>query len=289
MQPQRRQRILRQHLRTDQLLGVEAVPQGSPIPTALGQASASSPASTEKPSPSIAQRTRHTPSQSSPTLPPKVGSSPSASLWTAPMTESVAHLSREEKQRLLQKIDEQEVRNCTQCTLCQSRTQTVFGEGNPDADLMFVGEGPGRDEDLQGRPFVGPSGALLDKMIVAMGFDRQQIYIANVVKCRPPQNRTPASSEVKACGDYLLRQIAIIKPKVIVTLGGPAAKLLLETQTGITALRGTWHQFHGLGSKRPPIDLMPTFHPAYLLRSYTQDNRRKVWADLQAVIERLKK
>ena len=154
---------------------------------------------------------------------------------------------------------------------------------------MFIGEGPGRDEDIQGRPFVGRSGELLDKQIQAMGqhakipgFDRRNVYIANVVKCRPPQNRTPTPEEAEACWTYLSRQIMIIQPKVIITLGGPAAKRLLNTDQGVTRLRGNWQQVE-LGGRTYP--LMPTFHPAYLLRSYTRENRMKVWSDLQAAMD----
>jgi len=135
-----------------------------------------------------------------------------------------------------------------------------------------------------GRPFVGRAGQLLDKMIAAMGYPRESVYIANVVKCRPPGNRPPQPDEVEACRSYLLRQVAWIRPEVIVTLGGPAAKLILGTKEGITRLRGTWATFDEVD---PPIPVMPTFHPAYLLRNYTPDTRRKVWSDLLAVLQRL--
>lgn len=196
------------------------------------------------------------------------------------------------RQHMLDQIDQQEVRDCSRCTLCQHRTQTVFGSGNAAADLMFIGEGPGREEDIQGLPFVGNSGDLLDKQIKAMGdhlgwesFSREDVYIANVVKCRPPDNRTPTPDEAAACWTYLARQIAIIQPQVIVTLGGPAAKRLLNTDTGITRLRGQWHAIT-IGEREIPV--MPTFHPAYVLRSYTRDNRMNVWKDLQAAADRLK-
>ncbi len=190
------------------------------------------------------------------------------------------------KAQALAIMDQQEVRGCRKCELCHSRTQTVFGEGDPNAALMFIGEGPGQNEDQQGRPFVGRAGELLNKMILAMGLTREQVYIANVVKCRPPDNRTPVPDETTACWDYLRRQIEIIRPRVIVALGAPAAKVLLETKVGIMKLRGTWQQ---LNMVEPPIPVMPTFHPAYLLRAYTQDNRAKVWSDLQQVMELLKK
>jgi len=189
-------------------------------------------------------------------------------------------MTRDEKAGILAELAEQ-VAACTHCPLCSAgRKQTVFGGGDPDADLMFIGEGPGVEEDAQGKPFVGRSGQLLTKMIEAMGLSREQVYIANVVKCRPPGNRAPSPEEVDACWPYLQRQIEIIQPKVIVVLGNAATKALLDTGTGITKLRGHWQDLWG-------IPVMPTFHPAYLLRQYTVDNRKRVWSDLQAVMEKL--
>lgn len=181
----------------------------------------------------------------------------------------------------LEQLDAEQVKPCTRCPLCSSRTNTVFGVGDPQADLMFVGEGPGHEEDLQGEPFVGRAGQLLDKQIAAMGLTREQVYIANIVKCRPPGNRVPTPDEAAACMPYLLRQIELIQPKVIVGLGATAVKYLLDNpRIAITRMRGQWQTFRG-------IDLMPTFHPAYLLRQYTTENRQRVWSDLQAVMERL--
>ncbi|MCP3905226.1 MAG: uracil-DNA glycosylase [Planctomycetes bacterium] len=174
---------------------------------------------------------------------------------------------------------------CPHCTTVTGHTQTVFGEGNPDADLMFVGEAPGAEEDRTGRPFVGRAGQKLEEMIRAMGLDRGDVYIANVLKSRPPDNRTPLADEIAGCAPYLAEQIRIIEPRVIVALGGPAAKFMLDTATGITKLRGTWAQFDAGGLV---VDVMPTFHPAYLLRNYTRDTRERVWADLQAVLTKLK-
>jgi len=144
--------------------------------------------------------------------------------------------------------------------------------------MMFVGEGPGRDEDLQGRPFVGKAGELLDKMILAIGLQRSEVYIANVVKCRPPDNRTPLPDEAAACLPILRRQIELIRPKVLVTLGATPLRELLGVSTGITKVRGQWQTLDMLGG----IPVMPTFHPAYVLRQYTQDVRRAVWDDLKA-------
>lgn len=176
------------------------------------------------------------------------------------------------------------IKGCLACALGPGRLHVVFGEGDPGAGLMFIGEGPGRDEDLQGRPFVGKAGELLDKMIVAIGLSRQQVYIANVVKCHPPDNRTPFPEEAAACLGYLRRQIELIQPKVIVTLGATPLRELVGLTEGITKVRGQWKRIEAGGRSIP---VMPTFHPAYVLRQYTQDVRRAVWADLQSAKEEL--
>lgn len=168
--------------------------------------------------------------------------------------------------------------DCHRCRLADGRTTLVFGVGNPHARLVFVGEGPGRDEDLQGEPFVGEAGKLLTKIIEAMGFARGDVYICNVVKCRPPQNRDPQADEVAACSAFMLRQVMAIKPRVIVALGKFAAQTLLESGTPISRLRGRFHDFHG-------IPLMPTFHPAALLRD--QSLKRDVWEDMKQVMKLL--
>lgn len=170
---------------------------------------------------------------------------------------------------------ESRISGCLACPLGPGRIRFVFGEGNPRARMMFIGEGPGRDEDLQGRPFVGKAGELLDKMIGALGHKREDVYIANVVKCRPPDNRTPTSQEAQTCLRYLRKQIELVHPGVIVTLGATPLRELLGVTAGITRIRGQWQR---LGE----IPVMPTFHPAYVLRQYTQDVRRAVWKDLQA-------
>ncbi len=168
---------------------------------------------------------------------------------------------------------------CLACPLGPGRLKFVFGEGNPQARLMFVGEGPGRDEDQVGRPFVGKAGELLDKMIAALGMQRDQTYIANVVKCRPPDNRTPTAEEAQACLGYLHRQIELIQPAVIVTLGATPLRELVGVSEGITRVRGQWKRVK-VGDREIPV--MPTFHPAYVLRQYTQEVRRAVWEDLKA-------
>ena len=176
------------------------------------------------------------------------------------------------------------IRGCLKCALGPGRLNFVFGEGDPKAGLMFIGEGPGRDEDLQGRPFVGKAGELLDKMIGAIGLSRQEVYIANVVKCRPPDNRTPVPEEAAACLGYLRRQIELIQPKVIVTLGATPLRELVGLKEGITKVRGQWKRIETGGRSIP---VMPTFHPAYVLRQYTQDVRRAVWGDLKAAKEEM--
>jgi DNA polymerase len=170
--------------------------------------------------------------------------------------------------------------NCTRCPLHQGRTKIVFGDGNANAEIMFVGEGPGEQEDLSGIPFVGRAGELLTKMIEAgLKIPRASVYIANAVKCRPPNNRTPLPNEVAACREFLDGQIDAIRPKVIVALGKPATSLLLGRDVSITRVRGTWHDYRG-------FPVMPTFHPAFLLRQYTPENRRLVWEDLKAALEK---
>ena len=175
----------------------------------------------------------------------------------------------------LSALREKEIGDCRRCRLCEKRTNIVFGVGSPEARLMFVGEGPGHDEDLQGIPFVGRAGQLLTDIIGAMKLKREQVYIANVVKCRPPENRTPQPDEIGACLGFLEKQIEIIAPSVIVCLGAVAVSALLGVSGGITKIRGTLREFRG-------IPVMPTFHPAYLLRS--PDKKREVWQDMRQVM-----
>ena len=178
-------------------------------------------------------------------------------------------------------MDDNEVHGCTLCDLCKTRTKTVFGEGDPDAEIFFIGEGPGENEDLSGRPFVGKAGQLLDKMILGMGLQREQVFIANIVKCRPPNNRVPAPVEVETCTPYLMRQLEIVRPKVIVTLGRPSACYMLSNpKMTMGSVRGQWQRWRG-------IPLMPTFHPSYVLRVFTEEVRRTVWSDLKAVLKEL--
>lgn len=167
---------------------------------------------------------------------------------------------------------------CTRCPLCKGRTHIVFGEGDARARLVFVGEGPGFDEDQSGRPFVGAAGQLLTRIIAAMQLSRETVYIANIVKCRPPNNRNPDPEEIRRCLPFLKRQLAAIRPQVICALGNVAARTLLETEIPISRLRGRFHSFMG-------IPVMPTYHPAYLLRN--PDKKREVWEDVQQIMNRL--
>jgi uracil-DNA glycosylase family 4 len=177
----------------------------------------------------------------------------------------------------------EELGDCQRCKLCETRQTLVFGSGNPNADLVFVGEGPGADEDAQGLPFVGRAGKKLTEIIEkGMLLDREKdTYICNIVKCRPPGNRDPEKDEVDACKPFLIKQLKAIRPKVIVALGKPAASTLLGRTVPITKERGTWHEFEGM-------KLMLTYHPAYLLRAYTKENRQAVYDDMQKVLEILK-
>jgi uracil-DNA glycosylase family 4 len=166
--------------------------------------------------------------------------------------------------------------NCEKCRLSEGRTRVVFGAGNPDADLVFIGEAPGYHEDQQGIPFVGRAGELLTKIIKAMQFERSEVYICNIIKCRPPENRDPYHDEVEQCEPYLMRQIEILEPKVIVCLGRHATTTLLRNVQGISYVRGKWQKFQG-------IPVMPTYHPSYLLRSPAQ--KAKVWDDMKKVMQ----
>ena len=173
-----------------------------------------------------------------------------------------------------------EVSECTKCDLCQSRTQTVFSDGSPTADLVFVGEAPGYNEDQQGVPFVGRAGQLLTDIIVkGMQMRREDVYICNVIKCRPPENRDPTLEEKRQCESYLIRQLELVRPKVICALGGHAAKTLLQTDESTGRLRGKWHFYHG-------IPLRVTYHPAYLLRS--PGEKSKTWDDIQEIMKVLR-
>lgn len=242
-------RVARQHAETSRLLGVDFLPVRVHSPVASPE------------EPGVA-----------------APAAPAAAATQAHSARSDAVASS--KLGLLEELHRRHDAECPHCTRATAHTRTVFGEGNPDARVMFVGEAPGAEEDRTGRPFVGRSGELLDKMIASMGLKREDVYIANVLKARPPDNATPTTDEAAKCGPYLRKQIRIIRPEALITLGKPAAQLLLDTREAMGALRGRWFEYEG-------IPLMPTFHPAYLLRQYTAENRTKVWSDIKLVMERL--
>lgn len=172
-----------------------------------------------------------------------------------------------------------ELGDCRRCPLCETRNNLVFGEGDPHADLVFVGEAPGQQEDIKGTPFVGRAGQLLTRIIEAMGLTRNDVYICNILKCRPPGNRNPRPDEIRLCEPFLIRQLRAIEPRVICALGTFAAHTLLDTKTPISLLRGKFHTYQG-------IKLMPTYHPAYLLRN--PNEKKRVWSDVQMIMELLK-
>lgn len=200
---------------------------------------------------------------------------PPATEAAAPMTPTDTRTKAERLAAIAE-----EIAKCRACQLCDGRQQVVPGDGNPDADVVFIGEAPGQQEDMQGLPFVGPAGQLLNKMIAAMGLKRADVHILNIIKCRPPGNRTPVTSEIAACRPHLVKQLEVIEPKVIITLGAPAVQGLLDVTDAMGLLRGRWREYLG-------IRVLPTYHPAYLLRSPSQKD--KVWPDLKIVIRFLKK
>lgn len=270
----------RLHLLAEKSLGLASVPRDKSVKTQAPPVELARSASVAATKPAAARVV----TPPSPPRPAIAATTPTALFAgtdgppTEPITAPV--LPTDLKRLALAQMDEREVRICTACRLCQTRTHTVFGEGDVDARLMFIGEGPGENEDLSGRPFVGRAGDLLERQINAMGLARDRVFIANIVKCRPPGNRAPAPDETLACTPFLVRQIEIVRPAVIVTLGLPATQFVLSTKIAMGKLRGNWHAWRG-------IDVMPTYHPAYLLRNYTDEVRRMVWSDLQQVMERL--
>ena len=209
-------------------------------------------------------------------------SEPESEPESKPESKPESDPARSQQARATQTLEDVrlELGECTRCPLGEGRNRIVFGDGNPNAALMFIGEGPGQEEDRQGLPFVGRAGELLTQMIErGLEIPRSEVYICNIVKCRPPNNRTPQSDEVSTCKPFLDGQIEAVKPRTIVALGRPATSLLLGRDVAISKVRGTWHEYRG-------IPLMPTFHPAFLLRQYTDQNRRVVWEDLKAALAR---
>ncbi|MEL7473118.1 MAG: uracil-DNA glycosylase [Planctomycetota bacterium] len=250
---------VQQHLHTLRLMGVESVPVG-------------------------VRPTPHMQVEAKPDLPVSVAREPAASA-SGSVSEPVV-----DADAALDEVRARYEADAPHAAFVTNFQSIVFGEGDPNADLMFIGEAPGAEEDKTGRPFVGRAGQLLEKMIVAMGLARERVYIANVLKTRPPNNATPTSEEARACAPYLFDQIRVVRPRVIVTLGLPATRVILESTASMGQLRGRWGGLELDASDRYPaieVAVMPTYHPAYLLRSYTPENRGKVWSDLQMAMERL--
>jgi uracil-DNA glycosylase len=268
MNPARAARILAQHAETSRLMGADFLPISSPPPREA--APVGEPLVEPKPPPATQ------PGGTAPftPAPPDAGT-------PAPR----GPRDRAQAQRELDEIRARYEADAPHRHFVTAHTCIVFGEGDPCARLMFIGEAPGQEEDRTGRPFVGRAGQLLDKMITAMGLKREEVYIANILKTRPPNNATPTLEEARLCAPYLFEQIRAICPEVIVTLGLPATRLILESSESMGRLRGTWGVYRGIDGREIPV--MPTFHPAYLLRNYTPDARHKVWSDLQKVMDRL--
>jgi uracil-DNA glycosylase family 4 len=259
--------LLAQRLSFYEDIGIRLFFRRSPNPAAA-EAAFESPMDFQSPSPALPEKEEELLAKRS-----AAPASPKSSAILSPPADSL--FSAAIPNDTLEKIRADIGPDCRLCRLCEKRNKIVFGDGHPAAKLMFVGEGPGRDEDAQGLPFVGRAGKLLTQMIEAMGLQRQDVYIGNVVKCRPPENRPPEKDEVAMCSPFLLRQIDVIRPQVIVALGATAARALLQTERGISEFRGQWQEFRG-------TKFMATYHPAYLLRNPAA--KGDVWKDLQKVM-----
>jgi DNA polymerase len=223
-----------------------------------------------------------------PVAAPRPTPGPVPSTHVFPASSLSAPGDADDRRARLAEIEARHAVTCPHCTVASGHNRLVFGEGAPDAEVLFVGEAPGETEDRLGRPFVGAAGEKLDEMIRAMGLRREECYVANVLKSRPPGNRTPMPAEVEGCGPFLSEQVLAIRPRVIVTLGGPATQFVCGLATGISRVRGTWQAWHPpAGADCAPIPVMPTYHPAYVLRTYTTQVRGEVWSDLRAVLSRL--
>jgi DNA polymerase len=255
-------RLVRQHAHTARLMGVDFVP---------AYRSASAPA-------------RDLAEHLAPSAPESTGAS-RVEPKPRPLLPADGARTRESVQAALDDLRERYIADAPHRAFPNHGSNIVFGEGDPLARLMFVGEAPGEEEDRTGRPFVGRAGQLLDKMIQAMGLARADVYICNVLKTRPPNNATPTLEEAQACEPYLFEQIALIAPGAIVTLGKSASQCLLKLSDSMSSMRGRWHQLRLPAG--PAVPVMPTFHPAYLLRAYTPENRQKVWSDLRLVMDKL--
>lgn len=283
--------LLAQHAETTRLLGVDFLPLGRAV-----EVLAPEPLVDERPSEPTTARSPRFQAAAPAIVPPEPPAARPAPARTGPLPDAAGvracHQHLTDPAAKLEAVRERYIADAPHQHFVTAHTNIVFGEGDPAARLMFVGEAPGETEDQTGRPFVGRAGQLLEKMINAMGLRREDVYICNVLKTRPPNNATPTSEEARLCAPYLIEQIRIVAPEAIVTLGLPATHLLLETTEPMRSARGRWWSFPPrtgamFAPDLPEIPVMPTYHPAYLLRSYTEENRRKVWSDLKAVMDRL--
>ncbi len=281
-----------QNAETSRLMGVEYVPMyrtdepDEPALAAPPQMAQPTPAPVAAPMPRVGAIAEVKPAQKVAALQPTLLASAKSPFATPTCPAEVASARTPEQEQAA--LDSLRARYETDAPHKHFKTDhhsIVWGEGDPRARLMFIGEAPGEEEDKTGRPFVGKAGQLLNKMIAGMGLKREQVYIANVLKTRPPGNATPTTQEAEACAPYLFEQIAIVGPEAIVTLGLPATRLLLATIANMGELRGRWSEFRCADGRKIPV--MPTYHPAYLLRSYTDENRAKVWSDLKLVMGKL--
>ena len=269
---------LRAHAEWQAACGAGALPAGAAVPSGQASEVSSQLADAAAPGQGAAAVPRVAPPAHDRTLRPAATPPTADNRQLITAAAAAATLSPDERKTRLSVLAE-DIKGCTKCVLHEARTQTVFARGNGSSGLCFVGEGPGADEDEQGFPFVGAAGQLLDKMIAAMGIARDDVYVCNIVKCRPPKNRTPEPEEMSACMPYLVEQLSLVEPQVIVALGKTAVQGLFGTAEGITRIRGRWRLYQGR------IAVMPTFHPAYLLRNPAA--KREVWADLQLVLKHL--
>jgi uracil-DNA glycosylase len=273
----RLRKLVVQHAQTSRLLGVDFVPAYSKRARTPAEAS---PPPTVETSPAAPEAPARKPApQATPARPPAAPEPARVELKPR------EHRDAREVQKRLDELRARYEADAPHQHFVTAHTRIVFGEGDPCARLVFVGEAPGEEEDRLGRPFVGRSGQLLEKMIVAMGLSRERVYICNVLKTRPPNNATPTGREIELCEPYLREQLAIIAPDVIVTLGLPASRAILKSDESMTKMRGRWRTY-ALTEERS-VAVMPTYHPAYVLRNYTDETRRVVWSDLQQVMERL--
>lgn len=293
MSDDRLKSLVRQHAATAQLLGVDFVPAyrpaGSESPVEISStveppAPVYAPAAKPVPAPAAPPR-RHAPTVEVAPVTQPAASRHAAKAASGPMVELPASKDRDANTAALAALRARYEADAPHDAFGITFNNIVFGEGDAAARLCFVGEAPGEDEDLSGRPFVGRAGQLLEKMIVAMGLSRAEVYICNVLKVRPPGNRTPTTDEVLASKPYLLEQLSIVRPEAIVGLGLSATHALLEVTDPMSRLRGRWWEI--LDSRGRAVPFMPTYHPAFLLRSYTEENRAKVWSDLKMVMDKL--